>query len=657
MDARELKERASQLFSRGKFGKAAEAYEASCKADPRDLQSRMRLGDCWVKDGQRERAIAAYLSAAEAFAREGFLPRAIAAGKLVLELDAAHTGVQTMLASLYARKSSTPSRVSRGPAPALSPPPTSSPSGAEPPPPPPPADTEAFAGLTPPPPPPAAGEEAIEIEVEAGVEGQAEEVEIEVEVESRPEVGPTDDGGITLELEAEAEAVAEVAAPAGEAAPEARADPGEGSHPGPSSREAPAERVALSGGPARGRPPGDAGPELFQDLSGLEDPFTLPAPPPAASPGFDLTLADLEDAPPPRPPPPAAPPLVTASAGSLTDPPASTFPSGRPSDLDRSLQALMEEATLLDLPPPSATFTELELDDAESLLHSVAAASAVAPSREEAMEAPEELPPGALPRIPLFSDLPEEAFIALFTRCPLRRLAPGEVVLSQGTKGDAFYVVCAGQVKVSRLDGGQRRELATLDEGAFFGEMALLSAAPRSATVVASAEDTQLLEISGAVLTDLSRQHPSVSRALRQFCRQRLLANLMATARLFQPFSRSDRRDLVARFLARDVPAGEVVLEEGRPSDGLYVVLSGEVQVTIKGARVALLREGELFGERSLLTRSPAGATVRAARHTSLLRLPRADFNALILSHPQVLELVSELTDAREQVNDRRGQV
>src|SRR5438046_2478080 len=64
------------------------------------------MGDAWAKSGSKEKAIGAYKSAAEGVARDGVLPRAIAASKLVLEPDPAHKGVQQMLADLYARKTS-----------------------------------------------------------------------------------------------------------------------------------------------------------------------------------------------------------------------------------------------------------------------------------------------------------------------------------------------------------------------------------------------------------------------------------------------------------------------------------------------------------------------------------------------------------------------
>ncbi|HVE86090.1 MAG TPA: cyclic nucleotide-binding protein, partial [Myxococcales bacterium] len=110
MDLRKLKEKATEAFAKGKFAKAAELYEVYCAGDGKDLQARLRMGDAFAKAGAKEKAIGAYKLAAESFAREGFLPRAIAASKLILELDPTHRGVQQMLADLYAKRSVSDSR-------------------------------------------------------------------------------------------------------------------------------------------------------------------------------------------------------------------------------------------------------------------------------------------------------------------------------------------------------------------------------------------------------------------------------------------------------------------------------------------------------------------------------------------------------------------
>ena len=67
---------------------------------------------------------------------------------------------------------------------------------------------------------------------------------------------------------------------------------------------------------------------------------------------------------------------------------------------------------------------------------------------------------------------------------------------------------------------------------------------------------------------------------------------------------------------------------------------------------MAHLREADVFGEMSLLQKAPAIATVTALRRTSLLRLPREDFDEIIMSHPQILVLVSELTEDRRRQTD-----
>ena len=59
------------------------------------------------------------------------------------------------------------------------------------------------------------------------------------------------------------------------------------------------------------------------------------------------------------------------------------------------------------------------------------------------------------------------------------------------------------------------------------------------------------------------------------------------------------------------------------------------------------LREGDLFGEMSCLRKTPATATVVVKRPGTLLRLPRKEFDELVLTYPQILEIVSELSDER----------
>jgi CRP-like cAMP-binding protein len=610
MEPRQLRDKANEALTKGRFPRAAELFEEYCQREPKDFQTRLRLGDAWVKAGNNARAIVAYQAAAEGFAREGFLPRAIAASKLILELDPSHQGVQQMLASLYARRAG-PGSAPREPTP--KPVNEIAPSLVK----------RVVADEAPAPAPaarmalvpdaPVQLDDEVALEVGApGVEAEAQDaspgIEVELDVEEAGEDAST---GVEVELDlSDAEQGTVEAAPS----------------PTPVAQAAPS-----------GAPPG-LRPRRATD-SRSPEPVKAPvsAPPPVPEPS--------------RP----EPARRTTAPWSAVVPGASRVERFSP-----------EAGVDFQSPVPGSTpFTELEIG-ADSLLHAVEMAALAGSAREPSSVEPAagdepglgiaEEPvtetasqDGALPKIPLFSDLPRDAFIALFERCPLRRFPEGARIIEQGTRGDAFYVICSGQVRIVRQVGAEQRELATLGEGAFFGEMALLSGAPRSASVVGAAEETQVLEISAPVLAGLSRSYPQVARALRRFCRQRLLSDVVNTSALFQPFGRKDRRELVERFKAREVRRGDVIIHEGNQVDGLYVVLSGEVAVSKGGQSLAQLHEGELFGEMSLLQKTPATATVTALRNTSLLRLPREDFDTLILTHPQILALISELSEARQR--------
>jgi CRP-like cAMP-binding protein len=262
-------------------------------------------------------------------------------------------------------------------------------------------------------------------------------------------------------------------------------------------------------------------------------------------------------------------------------------------------------------------------------------------------------PDARLPRVPIFSDLSPEAFVALTEQLAVTRLNAGETVITEGEEGAAFYVVATGRLLVKRRDEkGEQVVLAHLGDGEFFGEMALLSHAPRNATVVAE-EPTELLVLQAAVLQGLAGRFPHLADSLRRFYRQRLLANALAISPLFRPFGRGDRKALMEKFRERSVRAGEVIIREGTPADGLYVVLEGGLDVTHRKEAtevlVGHLREGDLFGEISCLRKTGATATVSVRRGGSLLRLQRTDFDALVMTYPTVLELMSTLSEERIQ--------
>jgi len=167
--------------------------------------------------------------------------------------------------------------------------------------------------------------------------------------------------------------------------------------------------------------------------------------------------------------------------------------------------------------------------------------------------------PEALHPIPLLSELTEAGFRRVLGTLLVRRLPDGAFAIREGEAGESFFFVADGEVNVFATDGlGRQTDLARLHEGSVFGEMALLSAQPRSASVQAVGE-CDLLEVGKATLATVADELAAVAEALHAFTRERLLGNLMATSPLFRPFTRTQQRDLLRRFTSHDVAPGTVV--------------------------------------------------------------------------------------------------
>ncbi|MES2581070.1 MAG: Crp/Fnr family transcriptional regulator [Pseudomonadota bacterium] len=89
-------------------------------------------------------------------------------------------------------------------------------------------------------------------------------------------------------------------------------------------------------------------------------------------------------------------------------------------------------------------------------------------------------------RVSLFSTLTPEQAEALAATVSKRRFKRGEILVEQGKKTDALYIVLTGRTRVLMTDSkGREVILATLASGDYVGEMSLIDNAPHSATVVA----------------------------------------------------------------------------------------------------------------------------------------------------------------------------
>ncbi len=87
----------------------------------------------------------------------------------------------------------------------------------------------------------------------------------------------------------------------------------------------------------------------------------------------------------------------------------------------------------------------------------------------------------------------------------------------------------------------------------------------------------------------------------------------------------ADLEWMVTRGQVMHVPAGQAIIQQGRPIDSMFIVLDGAFAVTLEGPQsttVATLGSGEMVGEMSLVDNAPPSATVRALRESRVLAMP-----------------------------------
>lgn len=128
---------------------------------------------------------------------------------------------------------------------------------------------------------------------------------------------------------------------------------------------------------------------------------------------------------------------------------------------------------------------------------------------------------------------------------------------------------------------------------------------------------------------------------------------------IFSDLEDANLRDVLRHCHEINVGKGEVIVSENTPGDALYVIIEGEVKVTMisnEGKEIILstLQKGEFFGEMSLLDGSTRSANVISISSGSLLKLSRADFLNHILPNPDIAAgILAVLSKRLRAANER----
>lgn len=261
---------------------------------------------------------------------------------------------------------------------------------------------------------------------------------------------------------------------------------------------------------------------------------------------------------------------------------------------------------------------------------------------------------GQLRRIPLFSALSDEDIRHVAGLVKDRSHRPGSTVYRQGELDTSLYMVVSGRLRVwFRDERGKERVLNYLQAGDSFGEHSLLTGERRDVTVDVE-QAAVLVYLEKGDFDSLLDRHPHLREALSL----RQLASL-AIVPLFEKLSTEDMQRIAARMGRTHYRQGSVICRQGELSSTFYIIESGKVAVLSKeetgeDSIITYLRDGEFFGQRSLLLGEPRDTSVQSVEDTSLFYLNKRDLDQLLEDFPSIREALNVEADVRGMMLKQR---
>lgn len=127
-------------------------------------------------------------------------------------------------------------------------------------------------------------------------------------------------------------------------------------------------------------------------------------------------------------------------------------------------------------------------------------------------------------------------------------------------------------------------------------------------------------------------------------------SQLIRKINLFSHLEAEDLRGMFKAFTRREVEAGEQVFDQDEPSADVFLIIEGRVRIVRKAedgreVTLAMLREGDFFGEISIFTGAPRTAAAVAAERSVMLVAQREQFLKTIVAQPRVgLKIIEEMS-------------
>ena len=246
----------------------------------------------------------------------------------------------------------------------------------------------------------------------------------------------------------------------------------------------------------------------------------------------------------------------------------------------------------------------------------------------------------------LFQFLPDEYFEKIVPLLQEEEYEFGDIIVRQGDPADAFYVLISGRARVLKIDKtGNEIPLSALKPGDSFGEAALTEGGVRTATVRCSTA-VEVLRLDRSDILALAEEVPELRRHIEMTARHRALHGFLYQFSNFGRLPLPAIRSVIQKLSSVEFAKGSFIIKQGDAPGPMYIMEKGRARAfdSDNGSErnLAFYRDGDFFGELSILNGSPRAASVEAFSDCRLFALDPKDVRDLKRRFPDFGKLLEE---------------
>src|SRR6476469_5371224 len=251
-----------------------------------------------------------------------------------------------------------------------------------------------------------------------------------------------------------------------------------------------------------------------------------------------------------------------------------------------------------------------------------------------------------LRRSSLFRFVSDEHFEAIEPLLQEEHYEFGEVIVKQGDPANSFYVLTSGRARALKIKpDGEEIPLGVLKPGDSFGEAALAEGGIRNAIVRCSTA-VNVLRIDRDDFLQLVRRVPDLKQYIESTGRNRALQSFLYQFSNFGRLPAPVLRGMIDKLTPVTFEKGNLIIREGDNAGPLYVIEKGRARAFAglngRERNLAFYREGDFFGELSILNDSPRAASVEAFTDCQWLSLELKSVRDLRRRFPEFDKLLSD---------------